>query len=136
MMSRNNPYLPQPLRRRAGLLVAGAILVSGGCYSNPDPTEWNAQAHRNFVDACTTATDAKDGTTTTSLVASKTACECIYELIKAPEPGEKGSYPVAWSDLKDYETKQADAPAGADPPTPPPNLTKAIAECAPAGPGL
>ncbi len=125
-----------PLRRWVGVLVPGAILVSGGCYSNPDPTEWNAQAHRNFVAACSSATAASDGTTSTSLIASKSACECIYELIKAPDPGEKGKYAIAWSDLKDYESKQAGASAGTAPPTPPQNLNKAIEECAPVGPGL
>lgn len=128
-------WLSRP-RTGAALLLATASMVATGCYSNPDPTEWNAQAHRNFVDACTTATAAKNGTTTTSLIASKASCECIYELIKAPEPGEKGRYAVTWDELKGYESKQASAAAGSAPPMPPTNLTKAIEECAPNGPGL
>ena len=122
----------RPGKRSLWVLAALSALVAlGGCYSNPDPTEWNANAHKNFVAACITDVASGNGSTTTSLLASTTTCECIYDLIKAPESGERGRYPIEWDALKDYEELQAAAKPGPRPPKPPANLTKAIDACAP-----
>ena len=98
--------------RRRGLAALGLAVMAvsvAGCYQNPDPTEWNAKAKSNFIAGCSTDVTAKGGTTTSIAIASSDTCECIYELIKKPESGEQGKWGIDWDDLKDYESKQADA---------------------------
>lgn len=106
-------------------------LSLSGCYQNPDPTEWGAAARANFIAGCSTEVTAKGGTTTSIAIESKDRCGCIYDAI-AP----KGEFPLSWEKMKDYESEQADAKAGEEPPAPPSQLTKAIEKCAPEGPGL
>ena len=121
--------------RRRGIAASALALLMvvalGGCYQNPDPTEYGSAARANFIAGCSTDVTAKNGTTTSILIESKDVCGCIYDAI-AP----KGKYSLPWEKLKAYEDKQANAKAGEKPPAPPKELTSAITSCAPAGPGL
>lgn len=118
-------------RRRVGLIgiVLALSLAATACYSNPDPREWGAAAKKNFVQGCSSDLSASGGTTTSIAVAPSKTCECIYKAMV-------NDYNLSWSDMKDYEAKQADAKAGDKPPTPPKALTSAINDCKPKGPGL
>lgn len=116
-------------RRLAGASLVLMALTISGCYQNPDPKEWGKAAEKNFVAACTTDVTAKNGTTTSISIQTTSNCECIYDKMV-------NEYNLSWDDMKAYEDKQASAKAGAKPPTPPKALTKAIAACAPEGPGL
>lgn len=122
---------PSVTRRRYLPAVALALVLATvtGCYSNPDPTDWGAAAKKNFVEGCTTEVAAEGGTTTTSVIQDKSTCECIYDKMV-------DEYNLSWEDMKDYESKQAGAKAGDEPPTPPSALTKAIDACRPEGPRL
>lgn len=121
-----------PTRLVALALVT--VLAATGCYRNPDPRSWDdANAKTNFILGCTKTVSAKNGTTTSVAIADKSTCECIYNLIKMPTDGKQGTYAIKWDDLKAYEDKQASAKPG-ERPTPPKNLTKAVAKCQPAGP--
>lgn len=124
------------IRRGSVAALTLLSLTLAGCYQNPDPTEWNDAAEKNFIKGCSEEVTAKNGTTTVVKIANTSTCECIVELIKMPETGEQGKYALPWDDLKDYEKKQADAKAGDQPPTVPKQLENAIEDCKPEGPGL
>ncbi len=91
------------------------------------PTEWGEGAKKNFVEACTTVVEVGDNTTTTTPLADKATCECIYDAMV-------GDYNLKWDDMKEYEKKIAETGEGDPLPTPPSELTKAQNKCKSKGP--
>ncbi|MEZ5322193.1 MAG: hypothetical protein R2698_08995 [Microthrixaceae bacterium] len=121
---------PRRARWRVAIAAVALAAVAGGCYRSPDPRGWSEPAAKaNFMKGCTTVKSADRGTTTTSMLAPKDTCECIYEAMVT-------KYSLKWDDMKAYESKQADAKPGDTPPTPPKALTKAIADCTRVGPSV
>lgn len=130
MLHRPNPTTTsRRARRAAALLTLSGLVVLGGCYQNPDPTDWGAAARRNFIEGCSRDIQADRGTTTVVTIAQRDTCACIYEAMV-----EK--YNLDWDVMREYEKEQASAKAGDTPPKPPAPLTKAIDDCREAGPGL
>lgn len=130
MLHRSNPTsTPRRARRVAALVTLSGLVVLGGCYQNPDPTGWGAAARRNFIAGCSRDVQAGGGTTTSIAIAERDTCGCIYDkMVK--------TYNLDWDVMREYEKKQSNAKAGENPPEPPAPLTKAIADCREAGPGL
>lgn len=128
-----SPLLPnRPSRSsRRGLAGIGVLAISAtaltGCYTPPDPTEWGEAAKKNFVEACTTIVDVGDNTTTTTPLADRATCECIYDAMVE-------DYNLTWDDMKEYEKKVAETGEGDPRPTPPSELTKAVDRCESKGP--
>ena len=111
----------------SALLVISAVLVTGGCTSTA-VTEYGVPARLNFVNACTEdVINGARGTFTTTSLAPKSYCECVYTAMK-------DKYKLSFSELTDYEKKVASAKDGQEP-TPPPKLTKSMESCTVAGPG-
>lgn len=116
--------------------LASAPPKANGCYTSPNATEWHADAHKNFAHSSTTSVAAKSGSTTTSLLTSRSTRDCVDDLIEVPRTRVKGKYDIAWADVKEYERTPAAAEPAADSPAPLGNLTKALDECARRGRGL
>lgn len=116
-------------RRRLALLVLAGTVALGGCYQNPDPTGWGAGARKNFVDHCSRDVQGGGGTTTIVQITDRDTCRCIYE--KAVE-----TYNLDWDEMREFESAQANAPEGDDPPKVPSALQKALDDCRRAGPTL
>ena len=106
-------------------------LALTGCYANPDPRDWGPAAKADFVAGCTEnviASNGRKSTTTIQQIESKDVCACIYDKMV-------NKYRLPWDTMKSYEDLQAGAKPAQDPPKPPEQLTKAIADCRPQGPG-
>ena len=63
-------------RRRVALvsLLVAIGVGAGGCYGNPNPTDYGALAKKNFVASCSTEVRASKGTTTTIRIESTDTC--------------------------------------------------------------
>jgi hypothetical protein len=109
-------------------VVLGVAVAVSGCYRSPNPTEYGANARAYFVSGCTSETKAKDGTTSTVVLASKSSCTCVYEAIS----DSNGKNFIKWDDLKAYEDK-VNAANGSTVEQPK-RLARAISDCKELGP--
>jgi hypothetical protein len=108
---------------RRALILLGVALVLAGC-GNDVVKDYGAEAKANFVGACTTERSIKGTTLTTTPLAQKSTCTCVYNYIASSK------HQLAFGDLTDYEAKVSDASDG-DLPKPPAKLTTALRVCVP-----
>ena len=118
-----------PSRRSARFAFVLVLLSMTGlvsCAGQQRVNDYGPEAKKNFVGDCTKNRDIVDGKQVVTSLATNSYCTCVYN-------GIANTYKLPWDDLTAYEEKVADAKPGELPP-PPPQLDKAMADCAKAGP--
>ncbi len=70
------------MRSRAVAVILLTLVTIGGC-TNTTVAEYGSAARANFVTACQSDTSASGGTTSTSLMAPRRYCECVYGKLAA-----------------------------------------------------
>jgi hypothetical protein len=120
---------PFPLTIRRVAAGLALVLVVAGCTGRTVVKDYGADARRNFVEACTSSVAVGGGTTSTTLLAPKSTCECVYHAIDK-------EYRLPFGDLTAYEAKVDAYKEGDEPPKMPAKLEKAIEKCTTAGPSV
>jgi hypothetical protein len=123
--------VPTPFPLTARRVAAGLALVvaAAGCTGRTVVKDYGADARRNFVDACTKSVLVGGGTTSTTMLAPKSKCECVYHAIDKV-------YRLPFSDLTAYEAEVDGYKEGDEPPKMPAKLAKAIDSCTRTGPSV
>lgn len=116
-----------PRVRLVGAAVASSLaLIVSACGGITNVSDYGDDLKANFVRECETETFAENTTTSIDVLSDTSTCECIYTEMK-------DRFSLSFDDLKAYEDELADATEG-DVPTPPEEITKAIAFCTAEGP--
>jgi hypothetical protein len=120
---------PFPLTARRVAAGLALVLAAAGCTGRTVVKDYGKDARSNFVEACTRSVSVGGGTTSTTMLAPKSTCECVYHAIDKV-------YRLPFSDLTAYEAKVDAYKEGDEPPKMPAKLEKAIEKCTTAGPSV